>query len=241
MPYCKLWSQVNGDNFDWTRGSRVPSCGCRCRTGPRRAKYGKQFLYIETSSPRKNGHKAVLRSELVSIGSGAFVSFSYHMFGRPGWLKVVVTNQKKSEQVWFQRGNKGNSWKPATVSLKKYAGKDVQIDFVATKGYGCGSWMGDIAIDNVVLDRGASAKKTPTTPPTSPPTAPPTMAPTSPATMPPTMAPKVLPTTMAPAPPATTPAPPPSSNPAGLDALKILTKKVNRLDSKIDVVLKKVR
>jgi len=316
LPYCKIWSQTNGDNFDWRRGTRTPSC----RTGPSRAKDGKHFLYIETSSPVKNGNKAVLQSELVSIGSGALVSFNYHMYGRPGWLKVVVTSQKKSEQLWAQRGNKGNSWKAATVSLKKYAGKDVQIDFVATKGYGCGSWQGDIAIDNVVLDRGASTKNTPTTPPASPPTGSPTMPPTSPPTMPPTTmapkAPRVIdykgtfkatgcpndafnsvwwktqrdtvvfndmyfyctetkagtadsrqrqvccgnagactptscakqthfhkapPSTTAPAAPATTPAPPPSSNAAGLDALKNLTKRVNGLESKIDVVIKAVR
>jgi len=231
-PYCKLWSQANGDQFDWSRGSRTPSC----RTGPSRAKDGKQFMYIETSSPRRNGNKAILRSELVSIGSGASLSFNYHMYGRPGWLKVVVTSEQKARQLWAQHGNKGNAWKSATVSLTKYAGKDVQIDFVGTKGYGCGSWMGDIAIDNVALDRGASGRK-PTTPPTSAPTSPPTMAPTSPPTMPPTtMAP-----TMAPAALTTTPAPPPSSKQAGLDALKKLTKKVEKLDNKVDRVVKAVR
>jgi len=53
--------------------------------------------------------------------------------------------------------------------------------------------------------------------------------------------PQAPPSTTAPAAPATTPAPPPSSNAAGLDALKNLTKRVNGLESKIDVVIKAVR
>merc|ERR1719453_1746746 len=47
--------------------------------------------------------------------------------------------------------------------------------------------------------------------------------------------------TMAPAALTTTPAPPPSSKQAGLDALKKLTKKVEKLDSKVDRVIKAVR
>jgi len=197
LPYCKMWSQTNGDQFDWSRGSRTPSLG----TGPSRAKDGKKFLYIETSGGPKGiraGNKAILRSELVSIRSGASVSFNYHMFGVPDWLRMIVTSQQKPEQVWAQKGNKGNSWQAATVSLKKYAGKDVQIDFVGSKGHGINSYMGDIAIDNVVLDRGAPT-------------------------------------------PATTPAPPASSNPAVHAAVKALTKQVNGLESKIDVLDKKVR
>jgi len=234
LPYCKIWNQVNGDQFDWSRGSRTPST----RTGPSRAKDGKRFLYIETSLPRKSGDRAILQSEMVSIGSGGLLSFNYHMHGvNVGWLKVDVTSQNVSRRVWFQRGKKGNVWKAATVSLSKYAGKDVQIEFAAAKANSCGSWAGDIAIDNVVLDRGASTKQMPTSAPNAAPTPAPTAAPTAAPTPAPTAAPTAAPTTMV---PATPPTMLPSSNSSLPEALKILTKRVNSLDTKIDVVLKKV-
>jgi len=334
LPYCKLWSQINSDQFDWSRGHRTPSC----RTGPSRPMEGKRFLYIETSSPRRSGHKAVLRSERVSIGSGAVLSFNYHMYGRPGGLSVKVHSQtptgKISRQVWVQRGNKGNSWKAATVSLKFYTGKDVQIDFVAWKGRGCGSYLGDIAIDNVVLNRGTSTKrrgkKLPPSPKPAPSPPPATKVPQqkvpqqycvanmdrksvtgpfasiatarkelnrrqgtlhnrqmicqmsangakrlvaqdggakagfnkywggwadihamekmcgdskacaaapTPAPTPATAKPTMSPTTMV---PATPPTMRPSSNPSLPEAVKILTKRVNNLEPKIDAVLKKV-
>ena len=53
--------------------------------------------------------------------------------------------------------------------------------------------------------------------------------------------PSAPPTTMAPAAPATTVTPQANSKAAGLDALKKLTKKVDKLESKVEVVIKNVR
>lgn len=115
-----------------------------------------------------------------------------------GELKVDVKESGSASvsTVWNAKGAKGNQWKSAKVPLGSFAGKEVSIQFAGTRG---SSWAGDIALDDVNLEKGGPA---PTT------QAPTTQAPTTQA-----------PTTQAPSPspsPSPTPGPSPSPTP-GLD------------------------
>jgi hypothetical protein len=154
------------DKFDWSRRSRgTPSWN----TGPDRASDGKYYLFIETSWPRKTNDNAILfTAKPLKIGSGASLSFDYHMKGRnintlqvkvKGSLYLAQGSKANGFDVVFKKTlAQGSDWKTADVDLAQYAGEDyVSIAFEASRG---SSWSGDIAIDNVILSPG-------TTPPVS--------------------------------------------------------------------------
>lgn len=207
----KMWANAPGDNFDWKRATRTPSWG----TGPSKAASGSYFNYIETSCPRRNGHKAYFRSKTVSLSSGASLKFKYHMHGKTiGELKVVAvptgSTVVSGNTVFRVIGKQGNSWLSADVPLSGYAGKDVKL-FVGIRG---SSWSGDIAIDDITLDKGTPTTQAPTT------QAPTTAAPT---TMPPWN------------PPISGPSPGPSPAPS-----PGLHQKVARIENKMNEILRLV-
>jgi len=72
---CNVWTNSNDDQFDWTRKtSSTPSSG----TGPSGAADGSYYLFIETSSPRVTGDKAILKAALPLDGGGK-LKFKYHV------------------------------------------------------------------------------------------------------------------------------------------------------------------
>jgi hypothetical protein len=221
-PYCGLWNNVKGDQFDWTRKSgKTPSSG----TGPTNAAEGSNYLYIECSGSRKTGDKAILESNKVTLGSGADLEFDFHMYGsQMGTLEVFVD----MESVWKMSGNKGNKWEAAAINLDRFSGKEVQIQIVATKGRG---WSSDIAIDDIILIPGAAGpapRPRPTPRPTPAPTPAPTLPPTAPPTNPPTAAPTQPPTQ------APTQQPPAGATPTE----KELLQKIANLEAQMAEVLK---
>jgi hypothetical protein len=231
---CKKWKNVGGDDFDWTRKSGgTPSSS----TGPSRAKGGAWYMYIETSSPRANGDKAILRSDPVIMGSSGELEFYYNMHGgQIGSLEVQVIKAGATHSAWKKVGKMpNNAWHHAKVSLGSHAG-NIEVQFVGVRG---SSWQGDIAIDDVVLKSSTTGAPPATPAPTT--VAPTTGAPPStaaPPTAPPTTA---APTTGAPATTAapTTVAPPATSAPPATGAPPT-TGAPPSLDKKLDDMLKKV-
>jgi len=186
-------------------------------------------MYIETSSPRANGDKAILRSDPVIMGSTGELEFYYNMHGgQIGSLEVQVIKAGTTHSAWKKVGKMpNNAWHHAKVSLGPHAG-NIEVQFVGVRG---SSWQGDIAIDDVVL-KSSTTGAPPTTP--APPT---TAAPTTGA--PPTTA---APTTAAPttgAPPATS-APPATGAPPTTGAPPSLDKKVDDMIKKMDEIIKLV-
>ncbi|KAJ7394106.1 Chymotrypsin-like elastase member 3B [Desmophyllum pertusum] len=152
---CK-WNQDKGDAFDWTRRSGgTPSSF----TGPSSAKKGSYYIYIETSSPRRPGDKAVLTLQGANSKS-VCLTFYYHMYGSTiGTLSV----SNKGKALWSMTGNQGNSWKKAEVSIS--GAYDLKIEGVRGT-----SFTGDIAIDDLSVTNGPCGGVPPTTlPPTVPP------------------------------------------------------------------------
>jgi len=83
-----FWYDATGDEFDWTRHSGgTPSTG----TGPSGAANGNYYMYIETSSPRRPGDTAKLKSPPLILPGKMNLDFEYHMWGGSiGSLAVTV-------------------------------------------------------------------------------------------------------------------------------------------------------
>jgi len=201
---CDFLIQDNTDKFDWTvKSGKTPSG----TTGPDSAKNGNSYIYIETSNPRATGDTAQLNSKPLQLGTGAELSFYYHMMGSSlGKFEVGLKESGNYHSLLEKTGlqsTSGNDWKFVQTDLSSFAGKLVSFEIKGTRG---SSWSGDIAVDDFLVDAGATAPATP---------APTTAAPVTPA--PTTAAPVTpAPTTAAPVPPApTTSAPATTPAPTG--------------------------
>merc|ERR1719414_637713 len=97
---CSAWSNAGGDQFDWTRRSgSTPSS----RTGPSNGFGGSgHYMFIETSSPRRQGDKAILKSLPMHVDGPMALNFKYHMYGSStGSLEVKVNGYTE----WTKTGN----------------------------------------------------------------------------------------------------------------------------------------
>jgi hypothetical protein len=150
------WVNANGgDNFDWerTQGSTM-SAG----TGPStdhtlKTAYG-TYLYIEASSPRKQGDKAWLVSSTYANNTNMCVSFWYNMNGvGMGTLNVNVwpyNTGLTQTNVWKKTGNQGPNWNQDQVQVID-PGANYRIVFEAIRG---SSYNSDIALDDIVVTPG---------------------------------------------------------------------------------------
>lgn len=162
-----FWENAKGDQFDWTQKSGgTPSRN----TGPSEAAEGTSYLFIETSNPRKDGDKAILRSPHLIMSGSVVMKFRYHMYGPDiGSLKVLANDK----QMWSKAFINKNEWQEARVDLSEFASSTVKIEIIGIRGK---SWGGDIAIDKVTFESGAA---TPTSMPTEAPTPAPTPVPST--------------------------------------------------------------
>ena len=65
------------------------------------------YMYIETSSPRRQGDNAILQVSVSGNGAAACLVFFYHMYGVTiGTLNVYSGN----ELIFKVSGNQGNYW-----------------------------------------------------------------------------------------------------------------------------------
>lgn len=77
-------------------------------------------MYIETSSPRKLGDKAILESkEYPVLVNGRCLHFYYHMYGEHmGALKVLLSSGPGNEkELWSKNQDQGNQWHLAEVDI----------------------------------------------------------------------------------------------------------------------------
>ncbi len=146
------WSNVGGDNIDWTRNSGgTPSNG----TGPSgdHTTGSGWYMYIESSSPNYPTMSAILEGPCVDLTSSstASLSFWYHMLGSDvGTLYMEVSDDCSAWTTeWSLSGTQGSAWQQATVDLSAWSGSIVTIRFRGVTG---ASWQGDICIDDLQLD-----------------------------------------------------------------------------------------
>ena len=145
------WSQMSGDNLDWTRkyGSTASS-----GTGPSSAAAGSYYMYIEASSPNYPSKVAMLQSPCFNTTSlqQPEVTFAYHMYGAAmGSLYLDVSTddgQTWTQGIWSASGDQGDSWQYARVPISAYSGSQVLFRLRGITG---SSYTSDIAIDKFRL------------------------------------------------------------------------------------------
>lgn len=105
------------------------------------------YMYIETSSPRVKGDKALLNSPMFKATSGKCMEFFYHMYGGSvDTLNVYIKSSLFRRRLWGKSGDQGQFWQLGQVSLSSPV--DYQVVFEGIRGQ---SYQGDIAIDDVTV------------------------------------------------------------------------------------------
>jgi len=147
------WSNsTSGDNKNWSLDSNgTPSSGTGPSTGAGASSY---YVYLETSSGSafSAGDTAALLSPLIN-SSDISLSFAFHMYGSDiGTLALdVLTPSGWTNDVWSVSGQQHSSnsaaYTNANVNLNSY-----QVSQLRFRATAAGSYRGDIAIDNVVID-----------------------------------------------------------------------------------------
>ncbi|XP_053139929.1 MAM domain-containing glycosylphosphatidylinositol anchor protein 2 isoform X2 [Hemicordylus capensis] len=165
-----LFTQDEKDNFDWTRQNIINrDTKYTPNTGPSTDWSGSKegfFMYIEASSPRKEGDRARLISPVFSIppknpyGATNTVycfSFYYNMYGQHiGTLNVYLRLKSQpaiENPFWSSSGNKGQHWFQARVNI--HPNTSFQVVFEGIRGRGI---EGDIAIDDIAIVEGECTK-----------------------------------------------------------------------------------
>ena len=107
---------------------------------------GGNYMYYETSTGYSPTVSMSTECLDISSLSDPCLKWNYHMYGATiGSLDVLVNG----DTVWTLSGDQGNQWNDAQVPLSSYLGVDITVEFVASYG---GSFTGDIAIDNIVVN-----------------------------------------------------------------------------------------
>ncbi|XP_057298293.1 MAM and LDL-receptor class A domain-containing protein 2-like isoform X2 [Hydractinia symbiolongicarpus] len=146
------WSNMPGDNFDWTRDNAGTSSS---GTGPpfdhTYQTAAGFYMYIEASNPRSKGHKAWLKSAEYTPSLGRCLSFWYHMYGTHiHTLNVLLyQNGSRSAPIWSLSGNQGYYWRPSRVTFRSSVRHSIIFE-----GRTGASYRGDIAIDDVMITEG---------------------------------------------------------------------------------------
>ncbi|KAK2170566.1 hypothetical protein LSH36_2g14112 [Paralvinella palmiformis] len=118
-------------------------------TGPDSAYSGQYYTFIEASSPRRYGDRAVMYLPFTAGGTFC-LSFYYHMFGfHVGVLDVFVLEDGKEEIIlWRMAGQKGRDWLFAEVVLNLHTNDKIGIR--GTRGE---EFSGDIGLDLLRIRR----------------------------------------------------------------------------------------
>ena len=157
-----LWTQVSGDDGDWTiDGDGTASGG----TGPAAPFEGSDYLYLEATDP-SNGDpnaigfpnkKGVLNSPCFDLTgfSNAEFTFRYHMYSTdadPGMGDIDLEVSIDEGLTWINAlnisGNQGDVWNLATVDLSAYTDNIARLRFTGTTGT---TFRSDIAIDDIKM------------------------------------------------------------------------------------------
>ncbi|XP_046984900.1 zonadhesin-like isoform X1 [Schistocerca americana] len=155
------WSQDSVTDFLWIRNNYSTPSG-HLKTGPSfdhtyGSGFGGHYMYIESSSPRKENDFARLYSPVYGkefADDGCFM-FWYNMYGTTiGSLKIYVKPQsrpfKDLTPSFLKYGNQGARWIQGIISLTSI-NDTFQVIIEATRGNG---FLGDIAVDDVALRKG---------------------------------------------------------------------------------------
>ncbi|KAL4216700.1 hypothetical protein ACF0H5_024423 [Mactra antiquata] len=163
------YTDMTGD-FSWIRnqGSTISTA-----TGPNSDHTtGKDFyMYIETSSPRVNGDTASIQSPEFDPEGSQRLTFWYSAYGSTiGSLTVSLTYKTflgliphTTELFYTNKSTSTSDWQFVCANIPPNTGTKAHITFQGVRGT---SYYGDIAIDDVKLERGQCSSSTTTVGPT---------------------------------------------------------------------------
>eukprot|EP00116_Pleurobrachia_bachei_P000447 sb/3460709/ len=145
---CGWHNSATGDDFDWTRfQGETASFGTGPQVDHTTLTPEGWYLYIETSSPRELGDRAIVRSHWFGItGSNCVLSIYYHMQGRTIGALALQTETTNGTTTLGNLTAEADGWQRGTWSLP--ASSEFRI---LITGYAGSSYEGDIAIDDVSI------------------------------------------------------------------------------------------
>ena len=140
------WSNVGGDDFDWTRNSGgTPSS----TTGPTAAHDSAYYMYTESSTPNYPDKVAILEGPILPLDSykEEKIEFWYHMYGSTMGVLYLEINDTGGSwiELWSKSGDQGNQWYNAVVDLSSYSdSRKLRFRVVTSSGY-----RSDVALDDI--------------------------------------------------------------------------------------------
>lgn len=139
--------------FNWTKNTGSTPSPNTGPDGDHSTSGAGLYMYIETSFPRLNREAARLISPNISSADGNCLSFYFHMKGlHIRELIVQAQSPRGSRKVlWRVKGDQGDAWHFATVPLHIPRHSFIQVVFEGVAGTG---YMGDIALDDVLVFEG---------------------------------------------------------------------------------------
>ena len=155
------WSNVGGDNIDWTRDSGgTPSSGTGPTVDHTTGTASGFYLYTESSTNGTGYPNMTALLESPCIDLSGFTSttwtFWYHMVGTAmGTLFAEVapgcgtTWNTEFTLAGSQQSSQSDPYLPANIDLSGYAGTSIQLRF---RGVTATSWSGDMTIDDVLVE-----------------------------------------------------------------------------------------
>ena len=149
------WSVSNTGAYAWLLGSGETTSPGTGPLGDNTSGSG-FYAFTEASSPAAPGEQTTLLSREIDLSSlsSARLRFNYHMFGETiGSLDVNVVTTTNANNIFSitgqQQVSQSDGYIEVLLSLDAFLGEVVQIAFVGTRG---GSFTGDIAIDDIVVE-----------------------------------------------------------------------------------------
>lgn len=115
------------------------------------------YMYIETSNPPNGADARLISPTFKRQANGYCVTWWYHAYGATiGALNIYtrINNQLSAQPLWSIRGNQGDQWRVASITVKTIS--DFQIVFEGIAG---SSFTGDIAIDDIFVDDSGPCQK----------------------------------------------------------------------------------
>jgi streptogramin lyase len=148
-----VWSDAEGDDFDWTRYSGGTPSGSTGPSGDHTTGSG-YYVYTEASSPNNPSKTALLEGPCLDLTtkSDATWSFWYHLYGASMgtlYAEVAAGCGTSWTPVFSISGDQGDTWHEANINLSAYDGTSIAIRFRGVTGSGHTS---DMAVDDVLVE-----------------------------------------------------------------------------------------
>nr|XP_054757008.1 MAM and LDL-receptor class A domain-containing protein 2-like [Lytechinus pictus] len=158
LDFCG-WTQDQTDEFDWTRdaggtGSSNTGPSYDHSTGTAEGFYA----FIEVSSPRVQGDRAILISPTYQDTSSECFRLWYHLLGKAiGELNVYIKDEvtgTTSAPLFSKSGPPSDAWRFAQIDISSPHRYRILVEGVRGSGV-----QGDIAIDDIEVIPGACPKQ----------------------------------------------------------------------------------